>query len=110
MEPTPLTDEDREYHAELARRLAAAYISWHMGDKKIDTAYKRHEAEKLGDFWIQLAKYVERSMLDSQNRKAPPDIEEVWDTSHPMGRFLQARCIQHSNERVRSALLYSAYR
>jgi len=51
---------------ELARRLCAAYVSFRMGTRRIDSTLPR-VPKRIGTFWIELARLV---TLKSR-RKAP---------------------------------------
>ena len=42
---------------ELARRLCAAYVSFRMGTRRIDSTLP-HVPKKIGTFWIELARLV----------------------------------------------------
>jgi hypothetical protein len=52
---------------ELARRLCAAYASFRMRTRSIDSVL-RHMPKKIGNFWIELARLV-----SLQKRRSGPD-------------------------------------
>lgn len=53
-----VNDRDREIYSELARRIAAACIAYQMGLAGVDHTLKRYRTIEIGDFWIEVAKYL----------------------------------------------------
>lgn len=50
---------------EIARRLAAAYVSYQAGYVGVDILLKRMP-ETASEFWYQIAKWVEKAFLESR--------------------------------------------
>jgi len=50
----------RRSQVELARRLCAAYVSFRVGARRIDSVL-HHVPDKIGSFWINLARFVSSS-------------------------------------------------
>ena len=63
------TDDVSEAYGELARRLCAAYVSWHQRLKGVDYALKRYASDPVGAYWQQLAERVTREMADAVESK-----------------------------------------
>lgn len=47
-----------EHYESLGRRLAAAYISWHMGYKGVDHTLRKYETHDINQSWIDLGKQL----------------------------------------------------
>jgi len=54
----------REKYSEAARRLFAAYVSWHDGIS-FEQAYQRYviSSSEIGEYWVELAERVDREMV-----------------------------------------------
>lgn len=71
--------KDRERYADLAERLAAAWISHQHGLASVDYALKRYvrgQESAIGETWIQIAKQVSETMTASLEREFAPLPEE----------------------------------
>ena len=55
---------------ELGRRLAAAYLSFSIGNRNIDNVLKNHIGDRaVGEYWQVLARVVFEDMSESRNRR-----------------------------------------
>jgi hypothetical protein len=68
----PIGRRDHPTSVELARRLCAAYVSFRMRRRGIDSVLP-HVPNTVGNFWIELARLV---TLQRQ-RKAPDENDEM---------------------------------
>jgi len=57
---------EQESYKELARRLAAAYTSWHQG-VTVTTGYK-NTGEDVGPFWYDLAEFTANTVAREMNQ------------------------------------------
>lgn len=59
-----MSDHRKDRYVEVARRLFAAYISWHDGIS-LEQAYKQYatSSSAIGTYWIELAERVDREMM-----------------------------------------------
>ena len=64
---------DRQMATELAKRLCAAVMSWHMG-VGMDSFYRRYLAERdeLGGMWYDVAELTLRVVRPEMQSLAPP--------------------------------------
>jgi hypothetical protein len=71
----PVGRRDHATHVELARRLCAAYVSFRMRTRGIDSVLG-HMPKKIGNFWIELARLVtlqRRTRTTDRNNEVPTD-------------------------------------
>jgi len=73
----PVGRRDHATQVELARRLCAAYVSFRMRTRGIDSVLP-HMPKKIGHFWIELARLV-----TLQRRRSAPDENDEM----PMDRY-----------------------
>jgi len=59
-----VSQPSREKYLEAARRLFAAYVSWHDGIG-FEQAYQRYviSPSEIGEYWVELAERVDREMV-----------------------------------------------
>ncbi len=59
-----MADQKKDRYVEAARRLFAAYVSWHDGIS-LEQAYKQYatSSSQIGTYWIELAERVDREMM-----------------------------------------------
>lgn len=71
----PVGRRDHATHVELARRLCAAYVSFRMRRRGIDSVLP-HMPKTIGHFWIELARLVtlqRRTSAPDENDEMPKD-------------------------------------
>jgi hypothetical protein len=74
-----MADETHEEEPvmELARRLAAAFLSYRF-DVGMDYYYKKNlEGQQMGSFWVELAEQLQRSMWGYSTKIKIEDIEPL---------------------------------
>jgi hypothetical protein len=60
-----------EFNVQLGRKLCAGYISHSMGIG-FEYALKRHVPEILSEYWLALARKVQKDQLEQLNRRQNP--------------------------------------
>ena len=57
-----MNDETSDRFLELARRLSTSFGSY-RDNVSMDYYYRRHKDKQVGDFWMELARQLESSMV-----------------------------------------------
>jgi len=62
-----MSDHRKNRYMEAARRLFAAYVSWHDGISP-EQAYKQYatSSAEIGTYWLDLAERIDRDMVASR--------------------------------------------
>ena len=79
----PVGRRDHTTRVELARRLCAAYVSFRMRTRGVDSVLP-HMPKKIGHFWIELARLVtlqRRRSAPDENDEMPKDKYNTRGTS-----------------------------
>ncbi len=93
----PVGRRDHATQVELARRLCAAYVSFRMRRRGIDSVLP-HMSKTIGTFWIELARLV---TLQRQ-RKAPDENDEMpTDRHNTRGTYELRNKVVHMSGKTR---------
>jgi len=69
--------EDLSRFNELGRRLQASCASFKMGISSVDYFLKRYSPATVGEFWLKVARDLDRVMQENLNRRHEKIVPEV---------------------------------